>query len=98
MWYSGRKADLWVEYKYLPNAPKRADVNAFELCSPLQQDWLVNRGDEGRNVALIVGSKDGGWIFKAVPSATIHKNKPPPFTRAQIAAWIQEQCCLSYDE
>lgn len=67
-WYSGAKADLWVEYKYL-EVPKRPgtviDLTSGKkpMLSPLQQDWLRSRHAEGRNVAVIVGCKDGGVLF-----------------------------------
>jgi hypothetical protein len=69
VWYSGVRADLWVEYKYL-DIPKRDDtvIDLTDLKKPyclsaLQQDWLSARHKEGRNVGVIVGSKDGGvWL------------------------------------
>ena len=42
VWYSGTKADLWVEYKYGDNT-----------LSPLQKLWLQRRHAEGRNLAVI---------------------------------------------
>lgn len=66
-WYSGKSADLWVEYKFI-DVPKRADT-MIDLCNPkllsaLQQEWLESRYREGRNIAVIVGSKNGGVIFQ----------------------------------
>lgn len=67
-WYSGQRADLWVEYKYI-DLPKRADT-LIDLVggknpplSKLQQQWLWGRSLEGRNVHVIVGCKAGGVIF-----------------------------------
>lgn len=64
VWYSGFK-DLWVEYKFLV-VPKR-QTTVIDLLkthvSPLQEEWLYERHSEGRNVWVIVGSKDGGVIF-----------------------------------
>lgn len=71
VWYSGAKADLWVEYKFI-TVPKR-DNTLIDLVngknpaiSYLQQDWLGKRHDEGRQVGVIVGSKDGGVWFPGV--------------------------------
>lgn len=68
VWYSGDKADLWVEYKFLV-LPKRP-TTVIDLISGdepaishLQQDWLRSRHAEGRNVGVIVGCKDGGVWF-----------------------------------
>lgn len=67
VWYSAKK-DLWVEYKFV-EVPKRDDTPVDILAgktpplSYLQQAWLRNRHAEGRNVAVIIGSADGGvWL------------------------------------
>jgi len=68
VWYSGTRADLWVEYKFIVT-PKRdetvIDITAGKdpALSRLQQDWLKARCKEGRNVGVIVGCKEGGvWL------------------------------------
>ncbi len=62
VWYSGSKTDLWVEYKFVV-IPKRPDTVIKFGLSPLQLEWLRSRYEEGRNIAVIVGSKDGGvWL------------------------------------
>lgn len=67
-WYSGTMADLWVEFKFIV-VPVRDDtcINLTTGKNPpisfLQQDWLESRAAEGRNVGVIVGSKDGGVWF-----------------------------------
>lgn len=68
VWYSGREADLWIEYKFIV-VPKRGTtvINLVSKKDPeistLQQEWLRSRHDEGRNVGVIVGCKDGGVWF-----------------------------------
>lgn len=64
-WYSGSEGDLWVEYKFI-KVPVR-DSTLIDLTtggnpalSYLQQEWLRARCVEGRNVGVIIGSKDGG--------------------------------------
>lgn len=61
VWYSGTKADLWVEYKFIPRIPKKGRI--VPALSALQLDWLRKRHEEGRNVAVIVGCKEGGIVF-----------------------------------
>lgn len=67
VWYSGPTGDLWVEYKFIV-LPKRPDTpivltGAKGLLSALQQKWLRDRHEEGRNVAVCVGWKEGGvWL------------------------------------
>ena len=58
-WYSGNAADLWVEYKYI-TIPARPDTLIKIELSELQKNWLRSRYAEGRHVAVIIGSKEGG--------------------------------------
>jgi hypothetical protein len=87
-WYSGAKADLWVEYKFIV-IPIR-DATYIKLTegkdppiSPLQQDWLKSRSAEGRNVGVIVGSKDGGVWF---PGTTWEEPLPAKKFRAAMSS------------
>ena len=89
VWYSG-ELDLWVEYKYIVELPKKADVK-FDL-SPLQIKWLRERHSEGRNVAVIVGASVGGIVMK---HPDIWEQPLPVFdfglrarTKKEIAQWI----------
>jgi hypothetical protein len=91
-WYSGRRADLWVEYKFIPKVP--ATANIVPNLSALQSEWLRNRHKEGRNVAVIVGCPDGGVVLR-----NLKWDKPIPRTdfvreiktRAELAAWIYNE-------
>lgn len=62
VWYSGPRADLWIEYKFVV-IPKRPDTQIKIELSELQKNWLKSRHAEGRSVAVVVGSKDGGALF-----------------------------------
>lgn len=68
VWYSGAR-DLWIEYKFIV-IPKRSTtlidltVGKAPALSVLQQHWLGRRYDEGRNIWVIVGCKEGGVIMK----------------------------------
>lgn len=64
-WYSGKKNDLWVEYKYLPSVPQRGIITWERIgLSELQLEWLNERSEEGRNVVVIVGTPDGGVLYR----------------------------------
>lgn len=89
-WYSGSTDDLWVEYKWLARLPKKEfDLTAGKEppLSGLQQKWLRERHDEGRNVAVVIGCPTGGMILRypdwelPVTPAFIH-------SRLDIAGWI----------
>lgn len=61
-WYSGKRGDLWAEYKFVI-LPKKPDTLIKIDLSPLQLLWLQGRQTEGRNLCVIVGCKDGGvWL------------------------------------
>lgn len=99
-WYSGTKADLWIEWKFIV-LPKRDDT-MIDLCggnkpslSGLQQDWLKNRHAEGRDVWVVVGSKEGSVILKnlrwelAFPTDWFRHKM---MDRKAIAQAIKEHC------
>ena len=78
-WYSGPKADLWVEYKVC--ARPRAKTVTPHLSKP-QRLWLAGRHREGRQVWAVVGLtqancaclvfKNGEWDEpKAVTEAVL---------------------------
>lgn len=82
---------MWVEYKYIDRMPVRTNVDPG--LTGLQADWLRERHDDGRNVAIIVGAAGGGVIFRItepyIVSPTEFKARMIP--DAAIAAWIVSQ-------
>lgn len=78
-WYSGTKADIWVEYKWLK-------LNL----SGLQEKWLRKRYDEGRKVFVIVGHSSGGVLYKT-PKAWEAGVSGINMTKAEIVAWLVDQ-------
>lgn len=62
VWYSGKRSDLWVEYKFVA-LPKRDETIIAPDLSALQRDWLRGRHIEGRQVGVIVGCAQGGVWF-----------------------------------
>lgn len=93
VWYSGPKADLWVEYKFV-KVPAR-DSTVIDLgLSELQKHWLRARSDEGRFIAVITGSKDGGvWLPNTSWENEITAKKFRELTRSrqEIAQLIVSQ-------
>lgn len=90
VWYSGVAADWWVEYKFI-TVPKRATTEISPDLSLLQEDWLRERYDEGRRVAVIIGCSKGGvllldktWEQPMSTAFFISKLK----TRVELAEWI----------
>lgn len=92
VWYSGACRDLWVEYKFIA-LPKRPTTLILPELSALQLDWGRQRRAEGRNVAVIVGCKEGGVIFEdqswecEISTAAFKANIR---SRKEIADWIMQ--------
>lgn len=95
VWYDGKR-DHWVEYKFIV-VPKRAEtmIDIPALLSTLQKDWLTERYNNGRTVAVVVGSAKGGVIFEGIdwlqPINTLHFQRRLN-TRKDIAEWITRRC------
>lgn len=88
-WYSGTKADLWIEWKFI--TPPKRDETVINLCggkkpiiSALQQDWIEARSAEGRNVWVIVGCRDGGMVFRGCSWRIL-------FTAKEFRRWIKQR-------
>lgn len=96
MYYSGKKADLWVEYKFIHLPVKDTTVINLIIPSPktdseisaLQQDWLMGRHSEGRNVAVVVGSKNGGVLLMGDSWNTT-------YSKAQYTEWMMDRKSLA---
>lgn len=84
-WYSGPAGDVWVEYKYRKDTPKRAFTVSL---SKLQLNWLTAREAEGRNVVVVVGSPGGALILR--PSQCQDKIQvfDSFLTTDGVASWI----------
>lgn len=91
-WYSGKR-DLWIEYKFI--VVPAHDKTTIDLVggkkpeiSALQQEWLKERHKEGRQVGVIVGSKDGGVWFPNVQWQA-------PITTADFRHYLQDRKTLA---
>lgn len=62
VWYSGNKADMWAEYKFV-EIPKGDDIPIRVSLTELQRHWITERQKQGRNVKVIVGCKEGGVVL-----------------------------------
>lgn len=51
LWISNKNGDMWMEVKYVPNAPRMVKPKL----TALQAKWLNDRHDEGRLVCVVVG-------------------------------------------
>lgn len=90
VWYSGAAADIWVEYKFIV-LPKRDTTMIEPDLSELQIKWGRDRHAEGRNLAVIVGCKEGGVLMlnrgweEPISTADF---KDALMSRKQLADWI----------
>lgn len=104
VWYSGKKADIWVEYKYVAKLPRTislTDTKKKYALSALQQEWLRARHQEGRAVYVILGMEDGGILFKDLEWETEYWEReellPYIQSRVDLAMWISNQTKGSYE-
>lgn len=99
-YYSGNKADLWVEYKYLPSVPQRAVVRPADpekMLSVLQMNWInahydLWKDDPARNVAVIIGCPEGGVILQDkewMEEFTADEFRKRIRMNLSVAAWIE---------
>lgn len=92
-WYSGKKRDLWAEYKFIV-VPKRDSTMIVPELSPLQLQWLTNRQEEGRHIKVIIGCKDGGVVLdhpmEWATGLTAKVFRERILTRPQLAAHIDD--------
>lgn len=93
VWYSGGRADCWIEYKHIARIPRTGKV--VPDLSPLQKQWLKERYKEGRTVFVVVGCPDGG-VFFPTPDAwengvTVDVFKRALLKRPVVAEWIARQ-------
>lgn len=92
VWYSGSAGDLWVEYKFLERVPRSKEI--LPDLTPRQRRWLNNRFDEGRNVAVVLGTPMGGVIYRNkewMNPLTQQEVLARIVSREEIARWIFSQ-------
>ena len=82
-WYSGPNGDLWIEWKYLHKMLTRHRPKL----SKLQATWLDKRHDQGRQVAVLVGSPEGTIVYLNKDWNSQQK-VGKLYARQQIADWI----------
>jgi len=93
VWYSGSKADLWIEYKWIERIPRKGLV--VPNLSSLQMDWGQKRYEEGRHVVVVVGCPEGGvkltnpHLWKE--GVSVEEFRTALLTKSALAAWIYMQ-------
>lgn len=102
VWYSGKRGDLWIEYKYVKNLPRVIDLMDLKksyCLSALQQEWLRNRFREGRNVTVVLGYEKGGIVFTSLEweSRWDYPGDKETESRLEIATWIAETTKGTYE-
>ena len=93
-WYSGYKADLWVEYKWVKQLPKKDTTPIRVDLSGLQTLWLDDALRKGRNICVIAGSPqgcailiDGAWRYELSHAAFL-------FKEPDVVQWLIRKLCV----
>lgn len=92
VYYSGDVGDLWVEYKFIERIPRSKEI--LPELTPRQSRWLNNRYDEGRNVAVVLGTPLGGVIYRNKEWLTPLDSEALEaliIPRKEVALWILSQ-------
>ena len=93
VWYSGGKADLWIEYKYVP--VKKPITPVVPALSKQQTRWFKERLKEGRNVWVIVGMISGGIVYRTLDD--VERGLLGPIqTRIELGVLISNFCSTNY--
>lgn len=90
VYYDGPKSDLWVEYKFVKQLPKKLDLlrlTTSPCLSALQDHFLQRRDTNGHLAWVIVGCTKGGIILRhaAVWTSVIEPFKFKLFSRKELA-------------
>jgi len=90
-YFSGPAGDCWIEFKYI-TAPKRDTTDIYPALSDLQKKWIENRNNEGRSVAVVLGSDIGCYIYLHTdwkdPINTMHLKQRD---RKDVIDWIRRK-------
>ena len=62
--YSGPKAFIWAEYKYIKKLPVQGTSILKNTVSPLQKSWLNRAVDHGQRVMVIYGYEDKALVLE----------------------------------
>jgi hypothetical protein len=92
-WYSGCGGDLWVEYKYLSRIPREVDLIGGKdpTITLLQQHWLQQRYEEGRQIGVIVGCRGGGVVLPDLDWKELYPRSEFTsriWSKQEVANWI----------
>lgn len=95
-WYSTVPYDMWIEWKWVKEFPKRDATLIKPAFEPLQEAWCTARFNEGRRVRVVVGSTTGCVVFTdpAMWREGIPRGEAQVLSKQQIADWIQRTCGL----
>ena len=101
-YYEGELGTLWIEWKYTPAKKPRV----LPTPTALQVSWLRRAHLNGVNVAVIVGSPEGSYLFTEEtawghevlkpdlvfkPTWAQYQDNPFTLSRKETALWIETQ-------
>ena len=90
----GHKADLWIEYKYVPDLTRIRKIPWSKL-SEHQEIWIDRAISLGKNVAIVIGDENGLGLFidTDIKGRPVNPNIYHNLTPKQICERIEEIIC-----
>lgn len=86
-WYSGVRGDLWIEYKFVQQLPKRCITPRL---TPSQLTWLGDRAKENKQLAVVIGDPSEAIVL--TNEAWRHSTPiTQRLTHREVATWIASQ-------
>jgi hypothetical protein len=104
-YYSGAAGDLWIEYKYLANPPKKQTTEIKTCLTKQQHYWLKSRQQEGRNIALVIGMnapfgmkwKNNLIVTDFSQPVTLGSFSSSAIDKRGVAEYIMRECLVTPD-
>lgn len=92
-WISGKSGNMWIEFKYIKELPKRETTIIKTCFTELQQLWAKQRVAEGRHVVLIICTPEGDVVRhgSSHKQLTTERFKTRMVPRKQVIEWILSQ-------
>lgn len=95
-WFLGTISDLWIEFKWLKELPKRDETKVLPALSALQLAWLKNLSKHDREAVCVIGLPKHALILSTVleweNGATVRTLRTRLISHNDLVNWILFKC------